>query len=289
MSQFWIVPGSEKNWRQALTSKGIWGLGQKLLDKVYWLALAPNDIILFYVTGKVKGIVGYGNVRSKFYQDVPLWEAEIREDCVKWPFRFEFDVGFLLPENRWADERIPIAAGGHFRQPLILQERNSIGQIVRALNPNASIEELLGETSLLLPFAKTEEVSPTHDDIKNLLLEIGKLQGYVANTEYPMEAERLDVVWRRLPESVPTYVFEVQIGGDLYHALGKLKHAHDIWNSRIFLVASAKDLSSVNQLLSGTFHEIKTLLKFIEIEKVKNLYKSKQNIYEIEKELGLIP
>lgn len=289
MRQFWIVPGSEKNWKQALTSKGIWGLEQKTLDKVYWLALAPNDLILFYVTGKVKGIVGYGVIRSKFYQDVPLWDAEIREGRVKWPLRFEFDVGFILPENRWADERIPIAGGGHFRQPLILQERNSIRQIVRALNPNASIEELLDETSVLVPSVKAESESPTHNDIKNLLLEIGKLQGYVANPEYPMETERLDVVWRRLPESVPTYVFEVQIGGDLYHALGKLKHAHDIWNSRIFLVASANDLGSVNQLLSGTFHEIKTLLKFIEIERVQSLYQSKQNIYQIEKELGLIP
>ena len=241
------------------------------------------------MTGKVKGIVGYGIIRSKFYQDVPLWDAEIREGRVKWPLRFEFDVGFILPENRWADERIPIAGGGHFRQPLILQERNSIRQIVRALNPNASIEELLDETSVLVPSVKAESESPTHNDIKNLLLEIGKLQGYVANPEYPMETERLDVVWRRLPESVPTYVFEVQIGGDLYHALGKLKHAHDIWNSRIFLVASANDLGSVNQLLSGTFHEIKTLLKFIEIERVQSLYQSKQNIYQIEKELGLIP
>ena len=289
MRQFWIVPGSEKNWKQALTSKGIWGLEQKTLDKVYWLALAPNDLILFYVTGKVKGIVGYGIIRSKFYQDVPLWDAEIREGRVKWPLRFEFDVDFILPENRWADERIPIAGGGHFRQPLILQERNSIRQIVRALNPNASIEELLDETSVLVPSVKAESESPTHNDIKNLLLEIGKFQGYVANPEYPMETERLDVVWRRLPESVPTYVFEVQIGGDLYHALGKLKHAHDIWNSRIFLVASANDLGSVNQLLSGTFHEIKTLLKFIEIERVQSLYQSKQNIYQIEKELGLIP
>jgi len=289
MRNFWIIPGSEENWRQALISKGIWGLEETPVDKVYWLATTPNDLILFYVSGKIKGIVGYGIIRSKFYQDVPLWKAEIEEDRVKWPLRFEFDVGFLLPENRWADERIPIAGGGHFRQPLILQERNSIRQIVRALNPNASIEELLDETSVLVPSVKAESESPTHNDIKNLLLEIGKFQGYVANPEYPMETERLDVVWRRLPESVPTYVFEVQIGGDLYHALGKLKHAHDIWNSRIFLVASANDLGSVNQLLSGTFHEIKTLLKFIEIERVQSLYQSKQNIYQIEKELGLIP
>lgn len=288
MRNFWLVPGSEKNWKQALISKGIWGLEEKTLDKVCWLAIAPNDVILFYVSGKVKGVIGYGIIRSKFYQDIPLWDAEIREGRVKWPLRFEFDVEFLLAENRWIDEKISIPRGGHFRQPLILKKWEDIEPIIRALNPSVSIGSLQ-EISIPISPAKAEEVSPTHEDIKNLLLEIGKLQGYIANPEFPMETERLDVVWRRLPESVPTYVFEVQVGGDLYHALGKLKHAHDIWNSRIFLVASADDLGAVNKLLSGTFHEIKSVLKFIETEKIQSLHQSKQSIYQIEKELGLIP
>jgi hypothetical protein len=285
---FWIVPGSEENWRQALISKGIWGLEEATLDKVFWLAIASNDVILFYVSGKVKGVVGYGIIRSKFYQDVPLWKAEIQEGRVKWPLRFEFDVEFLLPENKWKDEKISLPRGGMFRQPLILKKLEEIESIVQALNPSVSIESLR-EISLPTPPAEAEEVSPTHEDIKNLLQEIGKLQGYIADTEFSMGVERLDVVWRRLPESVPTYAFEVQVGGDLYHALGKLKHAHDIWNSRIFLVASSDDLGAVNQLLSGTFHEIQPVLRFIETEKIQNLHQSKRNIYEIECHLGLIP
>jgi hypothetical protein len=288
MRNFWIVPGSGKNWKQALLSKGIWGLQERILDKVYWLALKPNDLILFYVSGKVKGIVGYGIIRNIFYQDSPLWEDEVREDKVKWPLRFEFDIEFLLPENDWANGRIPVPGRGQFRQALILKEWNETESIIRALNPSALIDYLREIPS---PISREieEKISPTHKDIQDLLLEIGKLQAYVANLEFPMEAERLDVVWRRLAESVPTYAFEVQVGGDLYHALGKLKHAHDIWNSRIFLVASASELGSVNKLLSGTFHELKSLLRFIEIEKIQSLHKSKQNIYQIEQELGLIP
>ncbi|MEA1944427.1 MAG: EVE domain-containing protein [Euryarchaeota archaeon] len=288
MRNFWIVPGSEENWRQALITKGIWGLKDSTHDKVYWLAIEPNDLILFYVSGKVKGIVGYGIIRSKFYQDVPLWKAEIREGCVKWPLRFEFDVDFLLPENRWKDDKISMPGGGRFRQPLIPQKWEEIEPILQTLNPGVDIGSLR-EISLPIPPVKAEEISPTHEDIKNLLQEIGKLQGYIANTEFSMGAERLDVVWRRLAESVPTYVFEVQVSGDLYHALGKLKHAYDIWNSRIFLAASLDELGSVNQLLSGTFHEIQPVLRFIEIEKIQNLHQSKRNIYEIECDLGLIP
>ena len=229
MRHFWIIPGSEKNWRQSFVAKGVWGLEDTLFKKLYWLAIKPNDIILFYVTGDVKGVIGYGIVRSKFYQDVPLWDAEIREGRVKWPLRFEFDIDFILPQNMWNDEKISIPGGGSFRQPLILKNWEEVEPLIHALNPNVSTESLQRISMLVMP-EKTEEFSPTHEAIKNLLVEIGKLQSYVANAEYPMGSKRLDVVWRRLPESVPTYVFEVQVGGDLYHALGKLKHAYDIWN-----------------------------------------------------------
>lgn len=288
MRNFWIVPGTEKNWRQALISKGIWGIEETKHKKVYWLAIEPNDVILFYVSGKVKGIVGYGIVRNKFYQDSPLWEAEVKEGCVKWPLRFEFDVEFILPENRWEEDMVSLPAGGMFRQPVILKDWGEIEPIIQELNPSVSTD-VLREISLPTPPLEVEVASPNHEDIKNLLLEIGKLQDFIANIEYPMGTVRLDVVWRRLPESVPTYVFEVQVGGDLYHALGKLKHAHDIWNSRIFLVAPAEELSGVNKLLAGTFHEIQPIMKFIETEQIQSLHKSKWNIYQIEKTLGLIP
>jgi len=288
MRNFWIVPGSEKNWRQSLISKGIWGLEDTIFKKLYWLAIQPNDVILFYISGEVKGIVGYGIIRSKFYQDVPLWDAEIREGCVKWPLRFEFDIDFILPQNMWIDKKIPISDKAGFRQPLILKKWEEVKSLIKALNPDVALEALEKISVHTIP-TKGEKITPTHENIKKLLLEIGKLQAYVANVEFPMGSQRLDVVWRRLPESVPTYVFEVQVGGDIYHALGKLKHAHDIWNSRIFLVASANDLGTVNDLLSGTFHEIQPILKFIGIEKIQSLHQAKRNIYNIETELGIIP
>lgn len=142
MRNFWIIPGSEENWRQAFISKGIWGLEETTRDKVFWLAIASNDVILFYVSGKVKGVVGYGIIRSKFYQDVPLWKAEIQEGRVKWPLRFEFDVEFLLPENKWKDEKATIPGKGMFRQPLILKKLEEIEPVIQALNPSVSMESL---------------------------------------------------------------------------------------------------------------------------------------------------
>jgi hypothetical protein len=77
---------------------------------------------------------------------------------------------------------------------------------------------------------------------------------------------------------VPTYAFEVHVKGDLYHDLAKIKHAFDLWNSRIFIIAHQGDHDEVRDLLSRSFHEIKDQLRFINLEKIKELYKSKKSI-----------
>jgi hypothetical protein len=77
------------------------------------------------------------------------------------------------------------------------------------------------------------------------------------------------------------------VKGDLYHDLSKLKHAFDLWNSHVFIVASDIDEAKVKQLLSGSFHEISDHLKFIDSEKVKELYRRKISLIEMEKELGI--
>ena len=101
---------------------------------------------------------------------------------------------------------------------------------------------------------KKEEVPLSHGVLQEKLIEIGRLQNFIAEKEYQFDIGKLDVVWRRVLNSVPTYVFEIQVGGDVYHALAKLKHAFDLWNSHIFFVASEKDHIKATSLLSGTFH-----------------------------------
>jgi ABC-type cobalamin transport system ATPase subunit len=98
--------------------------------------------------------------------------------------------------------------------------------------------------------------------------------------------ERLDVVWRRIAASVPTYAFEIQIGGNLHQALSKLKHAYDIWNSNIFLISTKEDLHKINQLLSGTFHEIGERIRVLSIEKINEVYELQVKDHKLKKEIG---
>jgi hypothetical protein len=110
---------------------------------------------------------------------------------------------------------------------------------------------------------------------------------WVITNEYPLDSTRLDVVWRRVERSVPTFVFEVHIGGDIYHAMAKLKHAFDLWNSHIFLVASLADKSKYQELLSGTFHEVAAQMRFIDVALVRELLEKKQSYKQMERDLGI--
>lgn len=133
----------------------------------------------------------------------------------------------------------------------------------------------------------TEPAIINHDDVKDYLAEIGRIQGYITDKEYSLESTRLDVVWRRVERSVPTFVFEVQIGGDIYHAMSKLKHAFDLWNSHIFLVATMGERGKFEELISGTFHEVADQMRFIDVTLIGELLEKKRDYKEMERALGI--
>lgn len=288
---YWLVVGTTQNWRTAFEHGNIWGL--KETQHHLWESLNEKDIILFYVTRPVGGIIGHGVVHTKFKQNKPLWPYELKERKVIWPLRFEFDVNFCLPLDKWASEKTaskelwPRAGFQLLSRNVAEKLISNMGTVEYAAKDNEPL--LVSEPSVeFVSVAERIEKTPsTHDEVKEILAQIGKLQNYIAEKEYPFDIGRLDVVWRRVEQSVPTYVFEVQVGGDVYHALAKLKHAFDLWNSHIFIVASRKDHNKANSLLSGTFHEINNRIKFIELERVEELYKRKKAYFDLEKELGI--
>lgn len=242
-----------------------------------WGRLSKGDYVLFYATKPVSGIIGYGVVKTKFKQDKPLWPKEVNEGRVIWPYRFEFDVEFCLPQDKWIINKVSskymsAAARGGFQ---IVKEKEAQEIIERFTLPKVK-----RKISVKKPIS-------IHDEIKDKIVQLGKLQGFIAESEYDMDGGKLDVVWRRVERGSPTYVFEVQIGGDLYHAIGKLKHAHDLWNSNIYLIITERDSTKCYELLSGTFHEIKGKIHIIEVDKIQKLYELKKAYRDYETQLGI--
>lgn len=269
---YWLVVGPPENWKTAFEEGNIWGLITK--QRHLWDQIGEKDTILFYATKPVSGLIGYGVVQTKFRQDKPLWPQEIAEGKVRWPLRFEFILEYCLPMEEWdtrkvASDTLKLKAGIGFHS----LEPEFARQMILQLEP--------------VPLPSAEQSLTLHEELKRKLVEIGKLQNFLAEPEYSFDIGKIDVVWRRVTNSVPTYAFEIQVGGDIYHALAKLKHAFDLWNSHIFIVASETERKKVNSLISGTFHEIGTRINFIELEQVKELYKQKKSYKEFEKQLGI--
>jgi predicted RNA-binding protein len=293
LSNYWLVVGSPNNWRTAFEQKNIWGLKQT--QRHLWEALNEKDMLLFYVTSPVSGIIGHGTVRMKFRQDQPLWPQEIKEKKVIWPLRFEFNIERCLPFDKWQPSKVisrELFPRGGFQalsQDIAQQLVSKFTSLPKEYYVKTPTPISAKETPPIYPpeLLQAEQASPSHDELKHRLVEIGKLQGYLADEEYVFDIGKLDVVWRRVERSVPTYAFEIQVGGDIYHALAKLKHAFDLWNSHIFLVAPQADHGKVEGLLSGTFHEISSWIKFIELKKVEELYRRKKAYLDFEKELGI--
>jgi len=255
-ASYWMAVGSVDNWNEAFRLGNIWGLEPK--RQKLWESVQLNDVLLFYAMRPVAGIIGYGTIKTKFRQTRPLWPEELEKGEVVWPLRFEINVGYCVPPDKWETARI-------------------------------SSEVLTVEVISKLKEDREREIErpSIHREIKRCLVEIGSLQKYIAEEEYPFDLGKLDVVWRRVQQSVPTYVFEVHVKGDLYHDLAKLKHAFDLWNSHLFLVGNAADEVEIGELVRGSFHEINGHLQFIDLTKVRELHQRKKALIDLENELGM--
>jgi hypothetical protein len=283
MNAAWIAVGSPDHWQLAFDQGGIWGVIET--HERQWKRLGRGDLIFAYAKAPVSGLIGIGQVTKTFKQNVPLWPPEVQSNKVIWPLRFEFDVLHLVPTARWKVEKIKLEEvskhrlqSGFFEIPADISAR-----ILRRFPKEFRFAGQVMETP------RPEYGKPMgHEEIQTILVHIGTLQRFIAEKEYPMDKERLDVVWRKVVKSVPTYVFEVQVGGDVYHALGKLKHANDLWNSRIFLVGNLKSFDDgAKRLLAGTFHEIEPILQILDVERIGRLHALKAELRRMEEELRL--
>jgi hypothetical protein len=103
--EVWISVGTPENWETAIAGN-IWGVVEG--RKNVWEKLQKGDILLFYATSPIKGIIGVGRIKNKFKQDKPLWAKEIKENRVIWPYRYDFEVEFLLPRSDWENKKVSI-------------------------------------------------------------------------------------------------------------------------------------------------------------------------------------
>ena len=133
------------------------------------------------------------------------------------------------------------------------------------------------------PAAQVGAEGLSHDDVQQMLCDIGRALGRHAEKEF----EYYDVIWREAMNSPRiSHVFEVQRKGNVDAALAKLKRAYDAQRSRPFLVVdSERDTNRAERQLSlartGPFHEIGRVTTILSFEQLSRLHRSLTSVGDI--------
>ncbi len=129
--QCWILCGKQENWCIAIKDE-IWGLIPKFQGK--WRHLKLKDYLFFYATNPISGVIGFGKVQAKFKQNQPLWPDELSKKEVLYPFRFEFQSEYILPQEAWSARKIKISLPiGHFSGINLLDDEDIIDKLRQSI------------------------------------------------------------------------------------------------------------------------------------------------------------
>jgi len=100
-----MVPGNVANWEAAVKT-AVWGLRNR--SEHIWRRLQPDDILFFYVTRPISGVVGFGHVGQKQEGRELLWPDERAAGEVLYPFRFRLCIDWLLQPATWEENTVSI-------------------------------------------------------------------------------------------------------------------------------------------------------------------------------------
>ena len=148
----------------------------------------------------------------------PLWADEVASGQVIWPLRFRFQVLRLLPRDQWATRSVSLQGiVTSYQQGFQAISESQLKAIL------ARIHEVFGGDTIddfitgptIAPSVQAMSSKPPaspgiafHRDLQAWVAEIGKLQAFYAQTEYPVPLTdgtmNIDDVWKREAGGVPT-------------------------------------------------------------------------------------
>ncbi|MEM2918862.1 MAG: EVE domain-containing protein [Candidatus Altiarchaeota archaeon] len=302
----WLVIGVPKNWETALSQPvPLWGL--KPHYQLEFKSMNVGDILWFYATSPIGGIIGIGVVKDKYVDNTNLvWEEELKQKEIIWPLRFRIHVLKVLPKHEWKMNRIKINDFNLFWQlgfqllrsehivELFKRSKNVFGDINQATvfyGPTLVQPTLVREEQVLYAVSEEKEGIFTHKKLQEWIAEIGKLQFYYTEVEYPIElpSERksIDVVWKREINGAPTFTFEIELSGMVEKAIERLKFAFARWNSRPRIIAQEELFKRINNLLFNTDKDFKKEIKIYSPQQILDLLNKKRAVRITEQNLKI--
>jgi hypothetical protein len=298
----WLVIGIPENWDTSLAQPiPLWGL--KTHYTTQFASMRDGDFVWIYVTAPVSGVVGVGVVKDKYIDNARLtWADEINEQKIIWPLRFRIHLLKLIPRVSWQSDKISIGDFGLNMQRGFQQlDGNHVATLAQRSEWIAGADIYRGativETKVLEPGAsyvaasQVEKPPTTHRDLQELVAEIGKLQYYHTELEYPIdlkdEHKSLDVVWKREITGAPTFAFEIELSTGLEKAIVRLKFAYKRWNSRPRIIIPTEDFRRLQNIVTAEDREFAQQLRVYEPTQVTNLLERKRGLKSLEQDLGI--
>lgn len=304
----WLVIGSVQNWITALSQPiPIWGL--KPGHKGAFGALQAGDTIWFYATSPVTGVIGLGLVKDKYFDKGNLiWADEQRERRVIWPHRFRIQVLKVIDVQRWKTNKIDIRDFRLFWQNGFqqLHAQNASELMHRFQNAfSLTLETNIFSGATITSHSVVREIQESyprvskpesqsdlsHRGLQEAIAEIGKLQFYHSQLEYPIELpgeeKNLDAVWKREINGVPTFAFEVELSGAVEKALLRLMYAFNQWNSRPRIIVPDGLFQRVNNIAASQDRSFSRQLRLYEPAQVTGLLSKKRELRDFEQKLEI--
>jgi len=301
---YWIFSATPENWEIARKQQ-IWAVRTKNITQ----KVVNGDFILLYVSG-TKSFCAIMQIEDWFPATQVTWADEKEEDRIKYPYQTKGKIvqeGLanlieLSPKLRFIENKrkwgiYVRGTPGNMGRPIPESDYRIIHESMKTNPLPKDITSLFPVSRRKVRPKVEREVAeepesvvlgiPKHNEIRDMLSEIGKLEGRIAETEYPIDNLRLDVIWKTIPTGNPKWAFEVQLSGNFYEALTKLKHAWDKWNSRPFLVTTNEYETQARWLLEGSFHEMKDDARIVNWEKIVKLHKLLKGVHEIKQDIRL--
>jgi hypothetical protein len=241
-----------------------------------------------------------GTVKDKYIDSMSLvWEDEIIKREAIWPLRFRIQVLKAINRERWQTDCIKITdfklnwqIGFQLLQETHLRELSTRAAKIFGENVFAGATiaaAMVGEEKE--PYLALKKQPQSHRALQEAIAEIGKLQFYHTELEFPLalpgEDKNLDVVWKREISGVPTFAFEVELSGSIERAIARLKFAFKLWNSRPRMVIPKEFASKVHNVVFAEERDFHNQFKLYEPAQLVELLDRKRDLKSLEQKLEI--
>ncbi len=99
---YWLAVGPVENWKIGVKEK-IWAVSPSSSKR--WEQIKKGDMVFFYATTPVKGLIGTGIVARTDFSESPFWPQEKQRGESLWPYRILFERLKVLPHTDWKTKR----------------------------------------------------------------------------------------------------------------------------------------------------------------------------------------